>query len=813
MPPPPVPSLPIGPAPVSILRTTSSFADGGGPAVSRTSLSMPGSPPRPPRPLPGVGVCSTLPPPRPSFSQPQRAYGHSPASSYSSMISSASGGRRPLLNISAPIPGLGDVPPLPTTSAVFSRERGGVSPTTSHDNMAANRRTLPALPTASIDNTLGHARTDSVTTNDSSDQPPHSRRRIHSHLQDRLSNGYGGEMSPSPSMPSTLAKPPTPAVASAPAPERQSTGEQDFIFDARVAAMLSDPPLPPTTTPFTRIKATDPGTDVFTTVPASPLSNVPPPGRQQSRLRMYANTHSPVPSRPSSVVDNSEMRILPPGALLSRGESLGVSNRAAYPRAPKFVADGPRPDSLLSTASWASAASGPRLHAHDGVRVHRAGSMSDSIMGSVSESISGSISGGDSSMDDSVEDLRTVEDCGPMLPIRVGADPRNSLIVIHPQDPITPKSHQFPPSALLAPPSSFADGTPGSIYSNTSASSSNTDLHDSANSRTPTASRIKLMRSPSATREIDTLRTRNSLLEVTNARLEADLKKARSDVSLRPGNASIYSSARPGTKRDSASTTKTATANKRDSALTIRDDGAGIYSQMNAGGGRSQADLAVPALLSEIELLKRSGAQLQAELQAVRSQVSLLFPPTPAEMAEQEARDPSGGLSSPGRMSTDAKPDRNPFRASKHGGVQSGLVTPTLSSTSAVGMGSPSSSSSRSHSAASTASTPLTPQMSTQWAQVQTGPGSTVKLASYDKYTTIPPAHFTSIPPTLAPVPATRATVPVHHPQPRPMSAFSARSINTLSSRTPPPRPPRRVSRMPAVPAANINISTSVRAA
>ncbi|BEI83381.1 hypothetical protein CcaverHIS002_0312490 [Cutaneotrichosporon cavernicola] len=50
-------------------------------------------------------------------------------------------------------------------------------------------------------------------------------------------------------------------------------------------------------------------------------------------------------------------------------------------------------------------------------------------------------------------------------------------------------------------------------------------------------------------------------------------------------------------------------------------------------------DLAMPALVAEIDQLKRSSAALQAQLTGLKSQVSLLLPPTPHEVAETEERD------------------------------------------------------------------------------------------------------------------------------------------------------------------------------
>jgi cell division protein FtsB len=307
-------------------------------------------------------------------------------------------------------------------------------------------------------------------------------------------------------------------------------------------------------------------------------------------------------------------------------------------------------------------------------------------------------------------------------------------------------------------------------------------------------------RNPSPTREIQGLKSRNSVLEATNSRLEAELRQARSNPGLRASvAASMYSI----------------------SSLAVRDDMSIGWTSHNG----SCLDLAMPALVAEIDQLKRSGAALQAELQGLKSQVSLLLPPTPHELAETEMRDgyvhgekyvPSAGYAPPpGRvqeLASDADDERDETPTPRRQDSLSSDIETAESYSSAY-----------STSSADSAS-PLTPDTSTDWPALPNITELTLGKAG-DRSSVISltrgGAPLTKLPPRgharqrsrIAPVNVTQANacVPGSDPttpkattpkarraqrnslQPTPRSAVTPRtSMFNMGTAVPPPRPPRR---------------------
>lgn len=342
---------------------------------------------------------------------------------------------------------------------------------------------------------------------------------------------------------------------------RPMASDSSFFKDAEIAALLSDASLPPASTSPSK---------------QSTRSITPRPSQARHEATASFDTPPPpLPEKPKNMVIRRSRKIKSvieaPTPIVPRSElsQIGPSKQEEVKRVPSFTEESrpreqksevpePRPESLLSTASWGSAASARALKA-----------------------------------------LRPVErnDRTPS-PQQENGDKLEDL-----SDSTTPQASgsnnlQTPARSAMTSAVSYTgiSGllTPQAAYQGLSPSNSYSDLSDGM--RTPTYPSSGLMRTPSSIREIQSLRMRNSTLEVHNARLEFEVMKA----AQRP--LSSYTS--------------------RNSIDTLSDT-------------NYNYDFAVPTLLAEIEALKRNGQRLKAELYGLKSQVSLLLPP-PSEPAESE---------------------------------------------------------------------------------------------------------------------------------------------------------------------------------
>ncbi|CAK9780325.1 hypothetical protein CC85DRAFT_322316 [Cutaneotrichosporon oleaginosum] len=409
--------------------------------------------------------------------------------------------------------------------------------------------------------------------------------------------------------------------------KRQSKGskrasEADFLLDAEVAAVFSDfpgadadviPPVPgiPAALAALEGRSTDQPAPLMRREPErqrtsrAAVSMLPEP-RFKSKIPVPQRIHSmlpvPPPRRSSALVEKSlpppprqaftSLRP-PPRSLDSGSGSTSSTPPATSPGLPSTgrlpAPASPRPDSLLSTASWGSSA-GVRLSERLG-RVGRGSIPWRDSPGGTPDLSTGSESEGVEALEDKQ---------GPRSPRCVGDEEsvRSTSSLSH-----CPTALLSPVSSVCATPSSAAANGEGLLSPSTS-----TDFGLGLGVLVPGP------RNTSPTREIAGLRDRNSVLEATNSRLEAELRQVRSNPGLRSSvAASMYSI----------------------SSLAVRDDISIGWTSHNG----SCLDLAMPALVAEIDQLKRSGAALQAELQGLKTQVSLLLPPTPQELAETETND------------------------------------------------------------------------------------------------------------------------------------------------------------------------------
>jgi len=334
--------------------------------------------------------------------------------------------------------------------------------------------------------------------------------------------------------------------------------------------------------------------------------------------------------------------------------------------------------------------------------------------------------------------------------------------------------------------SAFSElSSPDSSYSSLAQTLQEAEEQDTG--RTPTSKEFYIQQA----------RERREAMQLTTAHLEAEAaaRHQRSQghyTSLSPRNSYMSISG------VSTGAVGNGTLNNRSfyrsSQLTVRDErrdshGSAISRLTSASG---YADLSVPALLAEIDMLRRNGERLQAELFAVKSQVSLLLPPTPTERAE--TLEALNDLDLHTNSSATPSPARKRISRNQRLSSYGSYMPPSPSVGHGNGNGNDGE---RSDSAASTPSSsasetwPITPVMNGGeiW---QPGPDSIhPPLISYKG------SHATGAAGNVAPVHDAR-----HYPStgmvsmsriPRPVSAVRM-------SGTPPPRPPRAARRATAAP-------------
>lgn len=438
------------------------------------------------------------------------------------------------------------------------------------------------------------------------------------------------------------------------------TEESSFFKDAEIAALLSDSRTPPRHSPNTSGSVTP-----RATAPADADSPPPPLPEKPANFVMKrgrkTTNQKPKPTHvieaPTPIVPRSELSQIGPSRLSRRDTSSPEPSEPklaadeSCPREPRLNPPESRPESLLSTVSWGSAASSQAQKTLRPMeRVERSPSPRAA---SIPEE----------HQDDTREDLSE-----QTTPVGRGKSLQTLDVAASMSSAVSYKGI----SNLLTPvTSSFSGLSPSPSYS---------DLSDGM--RTPSASTHGVLtRTPSSIREIQTLKMRNSTLEVHNARLEFEVMRA----AQRP--ASSYHDLR--------------------SSIETSSDGTNY-----------NYDYAVPALLAEIDALKRNGQMLQAELFAVKSQVSLLFPPTPSELSkqEQELAEAEGYPFTPKHEIPADSPPPDDDRSSSP--TPTDTTTPTIrpvdSMPSMLIESCPSPCSSYSHSSRSSVA-PLTPDTSHEW--------------------------------------------------------------------------------------------------
>ncbi|GMK53423.1 hypothetical protein CspeluHIS016_0100090 [Cutaneotrichosporon spelunceum] len=502
-----------------------------------------------------------------------------------------------------------------------------------------------------------------------------------------------------------------------------------------------------------------------------------PPARRSSAMSAKSEKSLPPPPRQSFASLRPPPRAVDSSGL--RANSTSPRTRSPGTSAERFPAPAsPRPDSLLSTASWGSSASN-LLSGRPG-RVERGSLPWRESPGGTPDLSTGSESEGVEALEDK-----------KITCVRMGDDEslRSSSSLSH------------CPTGLLSPVSSACDRplSPPTNRVRLHSPSISSDFGLGLGTIVPGP------RKASPTREIAGLKSRNSVLEVTNSRLEAELRQARSNPGLR-----------------SALTTSMCSI----SSMAIRDDLSVRWSSHNG----SCLDLAMPALVAEIDELKRSSVALQAQLTGLKSQVSLLLPPTPHELAETEVRDgyvhgemyiPSASYAPP--ASSRVVPGARGFVSDADADDE--RETPNPRRQDCVSSDFEASVSATSHSSAYSissldSSSPLTPDTSANWPamlsmtelKLDSKAGDRSSVVSMTRggapLTKLPARGAVRARSRIAPVNVTIANTcaPGSDPttpkarraqrnslQPTPRSAVTPRStVFNMGTAVPPPRPPRR---------------------
>lgn len=817
-PPPPLPSLP--PVPPIPARAASAIKI----APPSPSSSMFSTQTAPVGRFPGPGICSTMPPP---FNAPENST-LSPTSParrfYRGPVPAAStpalGEYRGPISISAPIPGVGDVPahyrfrgdgadprdaqhPSPPQSGQKAQQQVNQTQNKSQQVQPASQMKSDQQqqqPPAEITRSLHRQSTQTVRgTSDTraaesnlvtSSLGPSQRTRLASlgFSKSPLSTGNHARAPPRPHREAS--------VNNSPVDSRK--GETEYIADAEVAALVTDAHIPPMSPVSVRSK----------------LSMV-----SQAAGHRHRDSISSVQSSAYTLAESSTS---PPGAWPSASTAPGApvgtasSSGPAIPLTGSFVTynDNGRPSSLLSSASWASI--GPASKTRPSIVSRSTGPGADASASDKIEALQESpkaFSSSLASLTNSAAIAAAFSAPEPSTTTSVQASPvqKTRPLSLRPKSGYSTSafgpghhsptssysSHAGGPLAELINDSQVLSGyTPAHTTRAGSPDGSQTTSSTTASSLAPSPS--PAVRSASTRREIASLRDRNNNLEVTNARLTAELGRVRSEVSLRssfqsgantPNSFMINdgefkkSSLLPPGGVDVAA--NSARASYRASSLTVRDERssrrASAISRLTAQPGTY--DLSVPTLLAEIDSLRRNSERLQAELHAVRSQVNLLFPPTPAEMAEKEALE---RLCSSPETSLAGTPDVSPAKAHKRLSRASHI---SVSAASAPPMpGHPDTERESTESAASTPSSsasetwPITPVMNIDWspspANADMNGSATTKI---------------KLPAMMSMTPLSDAR---SYPSPGMVNLNRLqRPSSGMTDTTPPPRPPRAARR------------------
>lgn len=528
------------------------------------------------------------------------------------------------MTISGPIPGIGDVPPTryndfvvpPPSEIGVALTPPPESPHSTLKKRESRQRIarLSTQTTQTMTTASTHASSNTSQSNHSAVPMPrsaaHSRRQSAQVAGQQVGGSPDGQTRPPQSGEASsrqsvqTIKPAT--VASRVHSTRAS--EADFLVDAEIAALLTEaqlpPPLempgvaaaraaleghngiPPAPEPWPPVPTHNPSPMPPRRSSAKPeMTGLPPPPRQSfTSLRPPPrSTPDPMPSYTSSSTSSTSTPTMHTPPTHTPTSPSPPTERLPAPSSP-------RPDSLLSTASWGSSAA---------TRIGRGnGRVEHSSLPWMRRDSSPNTDVSMSGYDTGIEQMEALDETPKKQQQNGGGKGGDD------ESMRSTSSLSHCPTALLSPASSVA-------HSPSNSGSDYTSLGLGVIVPGP--------RAVTPSREIAGLKTRNSVLETTNARLEAELRKARSDAGLRSRSTSMYSI---------------------HSALTVRDDtSVGWPNHPLSVYSNKDLDLAMPALVAEIDQLKRSGAMLQAELQAVKSQVSLLLPPTPLELAKTEEQD------------------------------------------------------------------------------------------------------------------------------------------------------------------------------
>ncbi|BEJ14219.1 hypothetical protein CspHIS471_0313930 [Cutaneotrichosporon sp. HIS471] len=533
----------------------------------------------------------------------------------------------PPMTISSPIPGIGDVPP--------TRYNDYFQPAPPPPGEIGVALTPPDAKSLVKRESRQRIRLSTQTTHTVMSSSTHTSHTSHTILAPTSHNGLSSTSPPASQNShghSPLASNRQSTATIKPL-KRQSKGskrasEADFLLDAEVAAAFSGstsqpsdeiPPVPGIPAALAALEGrntddrmpplnnAEPEREQHERSPRAVMSMLPQP--RKSKIPVPQRIHSmlpvPPPRRSSAMAEKrhpppppqSFPSLRPPPRMV---DPAGLRTNASSPRTASPgtssspgerlpVPASPRPDSLLSTASWGSSA-GHRISGLPG-RVQRGSIPWRYSPGGTPDLSAGSEGEGVGALEDK-------------------KNPHSAHCKGDDESMRSTSSLSHCPTALLSPVSSVGD-TPLSPPVNGNGMLSPSTSGDFG---LGLGTIIPGPRNRSPTREIAGLQTRNSVLEATNCRLEAELRQARSNPGLRSSIAtSMYSI----------------------SSLAIRDDMSIGWSSHNG----SCLDLAMPALVAEIDQLKRSSAALQAQLKGLKSQVSLLLPPTPHEVAETEERD------------------------------------------------------------------------------------------------------------------------------------------------------------------------------